>query len=83
MICCKECLDLLYDYIDGNLDQETTKTLEEHFEECPPCLAFLNTYKSTTNVCRENLSEAGIPDVVRDTLLKVINKQKAEQQNKK
>lgn len=83
MICCKECLDLLYDYIDGNLDQETTKTLEEHFEECPPCLAFLNTYKSTTNVCRENLSEVGIPDVVRDTLLKVINKQKAEQQNKK
>ena len=45
MICCKECIDLLYDYIEGLLDQETSKSLEEHFEECPPCIAFLNTYK--------------------------------------
>ena len=31
MICCKECLDLLYDYLEGNLGAETTKLLEEHF----------------------------------------------------
>ena len=23
MICCKECIDLLHDYLEGALDQET------------------------------------------------------------
>ncbi|MBT5472610.1 MAG: zf-HC2 domain-containing protein, partial [Nitrospina sp.] len=53
MICCKECLDLLYDYIEGSLDQETTDSLEEHFHECPPCISFMKTYKSTTTICRD------------------------------
>ena len=33
MICCKECIDLLYDYFEGSLDQETTISLEEHFQD--------------------------------------------------
>ena len=76
MICCKECLDLLYDYLEGDLDSETTKSLEEHFEDCPPCISFLNTYKSTTNICRETLSQTKIPEAVRDSLLKVLKEQK-------
>ena len=76
MICCKECLALLYDYLEGNLDTETTKLLEEHFEECPPCIAFLNTYNSTTKICRETLNQVEIPEAIRDTLLKVLRNHK-------
>ena len=68
MICCKECIDLLHDYIEGSLDQNTSKLLEEHFEECPPCIAFMNTYKSTTTLCRDTLNQIEIPDEVRHTL---------------
>ena len=82
MICCKECLDLLYDYIEGDLDEETTKSLEEHFEDCPPCISFLNTYKSTTNVCRESLNQVEVPEAIRDALLKVINEQKEGHKDK-
>ena len=76
MICCKECIDLLYDYIEGLLDQETSKSLEEHFEECPPCIAFLNTYKSTTTLCRDTLNQVDVPDAVREALLKVLKENK-------
>ena len=68
MICCKECIDLLHDYIEGSLDQKTSKSLEGHFEECPPCIAFMNTYKSTTTLCRDTLNQIEIPDEVRHTL---------------
>jgi hypothetical protein len=68
MICCKECIDLLHDYIEGSLDQNTSKLLKEHFEECPPCIAFMNTYKSTTTLCRDTLNQIEIPDEVRHTL---------------
>ena len=36
MTCCKECVDLLYDYLEGELDPESTARLEEHFADCPP-----------------------------------------------
>jgi len=69
MICCRECLDLLYDYLDGNLDSGATKELDEHFEDCPPCISFLNTYKSTTELCRDTLGKIEIPEAVQSRLL--------------
>ncbi|MFQ5483277.1 MAG: anti-sigma factor family protein [Nitrospinaceae bacterium] len=65
MICCKECLDLLCDYLEDNLDPQTRASLEEHFEDCPPCISFLNTYKTTTHICRATLSKTDIPDIVK------------------
>ena len=68
MICCKECLDLLFDYLEGHLDSETTSSLEEHFQDCSPCINFLKTYKSTTKLCRDTMSQTEIPDVVKEKL---------------
>jgi hypothetical protein len=76
MICCKECLDLLYDYIEGSLDQETTDSLEEHFQECPPCISFMKTYKSTAMICRDTLNQIEVPVAVREALLKVLKENK-------
>ena len=61
MICCKECIDLLYDDLEGSLDSKIATSLEDHFQDCPPCIVFLNTYKKTTAVCRETLGEIEIP----------------------
>ena len=76
MICCKECLDLLYEYIEGSLDQETAGSLDEHFQDCPPCIAFMQTYKSTTTICRNTLNQVEVPDAVREALLKVLKENK-------
>lgn len=43
---CEDCVDLLYDYLDSNLDPETLKQLTEHLSACPPCVNFLKTYQS-------------------------------------
>ncbi len=82
MICCKECIDLLYDYIEGSLEQDTSKSLEEHFAECPPCIAFLNTYKSTTTICRSTLNQIEIPDEVRRTLQSFLKEHKNQEEKK-
>jgi len=36
MICCKECIELLHDYLDGELNPEIEASLEEQFAACPP-----------------------------------------------
>ncbi len=82
MICCKECIDLLYDYIEGTLDSSTSESLEEHFQECPPCISFFNTYKSTSTLCRDTLNQIEIPDEVRRTLQSFLKDQKNQQEKK-
>ncbi len=74
MICCKECLELLHDYLDGTLNKEVENSLEEHFQDCPPCISFLNTYKATSNACRQTLTETEIPGEVAASLKAFIEK---------
>ena len=75
MICCKECLDLLTDYIEGELDEQTVIALENHFEDCPPCIAFLKTYKTTTKVCRDTLRSVEIPEELKSKLIEFLKTQ--------
>jgi len=73
-VICKELADVLCDYIDGVLDPETKADFEEHFSDCPPCLAFLNTYKKTSHLCRETIGEMEIPPEFEKRLKEFIKK---------
>ena len=35
---CPEVLSLVYDYLDGEIDDERRAEVRAHLEECPPCL---------------------------------------------
>jgi anti-sigma factor (TIGR02949 family) len=72
---CREIIDLLADYLDGSLPSETAKNLEAHLEGCPPCIAFVNTYRGTVNVVRR-LSAAEIPPELRDRLISFLRERK-------
>ena len=61
---CKECIDIFGDYMDGTLDPKISAELDEHFKDCPPCVAFFNTYKETTRLCHNTLSDMPIPDEI-------------------
>ena len=77
MICCKECLELLHDYIEGELSAEIHASFEDHFEDCPPCIAFLNTYKATIQMSQTTLKSNDIPDIVKERLKEFIDKQQS------
>ena len=49
-VTCRECIQLLDDYLDSHLDPEISRRLEEHLAECPPCVHFLNTYRSCSKM---------------------------------
>lgn len=52
---CPSIVDLLVDYIEGDLDKAQSENLETHLEICPACLAFLQSYKHTGGVCKSAL----------------------------
>ncbi len=47
---CKEMLEKLSEYIDGDLDPKLCEDLEKHMTDCNPCLIFVNTLKKTISL---------------------------------
>ena len=57
MYTCKDAINLLLDFIDGEIPPEEAKHLREHLSGCAPCIDFLRTYKATPGLCRRALAK--------------------------
>jgi anti-sigma factor RsiW len=68
MFSCKDSIDLLVEYLDGNLSEEMRSKLESHFAGCTPCEDFLRTYRATPNICRHALRKK-MPEEVANKLV--------------
>lgn len=70
---CREFVDFLMSYLDGELEPEPARVFEEHMRLCPPCMTFLDTYKDTIRLgkfaCRE---EGPPPEEVPEALIQAI-----------
>jgi anti-sigma factor RsiW len=65
---CPQIIELLVDYLEGELPEEQRSRLEQHFAGCPPCVAFLDTYRSTGEVCKKAI-EKSMPASMEQSLL--------------
>lgn len=70
---CRQIAELLGDYFDGSLPRETRDLIDFHIDGCPPCVAFLNTYKGTMDATRK-LPDLPIPPELKSRLLAVLKK---------
>ncbi|WP_158542550.1 zf-HC2 domain-containing protein [Lujinxingia litoralis] len=64
---CQKLVDLLTDYLEGDLEEEERAHLEEHLAYCPPCVDFLQRYKNTGPACKKVLI-ARMPDSMQQAL---------------
>ncbi len=65
---CREMLERLSEYIDGELDLSACQGIEEHLEDCPPCKAFLESLKRTVALV-ERVQAPALPDSVRREII--------------
>jgi len=73
---CREIVDLLMDYLEATLPPEEARALERHLADCPPCVAFVNTYKGTVQVARR-LTPEEIPPQLTERLLDFLRRERA------
>jgi len=66
-------MDLLADYVDGNLPREQAELLEWHIDSCAPCVAFLNTYRGTMDAAKR-LRQATLPPELPDKLIAFLQR---------
>jgi anti-sigma factor RsiW len=56
MYTCEDTINLLLDYLDGEMPPEEARHLKEHLSGCAPCIDFLRTYRATPGLCRRALA---------------------------
>jgi anti-sigma factor RsiW len=60
---CKDCVDALLSYVEGEMPAEQRAKFEGHLGACPPCVDFLNTYRETPTMCRKALAKRMPPEL--------------------
>jgi anti-sigma factor RsiW len=65
MFNCDDVIQLLTDYVDGELEPETQRLLDTHFGRCPHCHQFLQSFKVTVELTGEFRCEDIPPEVSR------------------
>jgi anti-sigma factor (TIGR02949 family) len=71
MFSCKKSIDLLLEYLDGDIPADEEKHLHEHLSACPPCVDFLKTYRATPSICKQALA-AKMPEELSSKLTEFI-----------
>jgi anti-sigma factor RsiW len=64
MITCDELVDLLYDFLAGELPPARRADVEQHLRVCPPCVACCETYRITVHLARRLPCPPPPPDVL-------------------
>lgn len=71
-VTCKEVImDFLSDYLDGALGADDFTALERHLQDCPPCVAYLNTYRKTRDLTGQAVRVA-MPEEMKTRLRQLL-----------
>lgn len=73
---CREFVDFLMAYLDGELPAAQAGAFQQHLGDCPPCVNYLESYRETVRLGREICADddAPVPDDVPEQLITAILK---------
>jgi len=68
---CQEAIAVLDDYLEVILGPDALASLEEHLRDCPPCVAYLNTYRRTREVAA-GVNRVAMPEEMKERLRRFL-----------
>lgn len=78
---CKELIDFLMDYVDGELPAGEARRFDQHLDACPQCAAYLASYRETVRlgkmICHPEEGELP-PDIPEDLVEAILAARRAE-----
>ena len=70
---CREAVDLLYHYLDGELAEEHRITIRRHLIDCPPCYSAFD-FETELRVVIAHKAQEQVPDHLRQRVFDAISK---------
>jgi anti-sigma factor RsiW len=77
MISCRELAEFLIDFVSDELPAEHRDHIEQHLKLCPPCVAYLESYRMTIRLTRR-LPCAPLPPELEKRLRAVLEELRRE-----
>lgn len=71
---CRRLLELLQDFVNGELPPEELANLQAHMNACPPCEVYVTTYRMMITMTR-TLPQPEMPSEVADRLLQALRRE--------
>jgi anti-sigma factor RsiW len=62
---CREMLERISAYLDGDLDERSCRDVRRHCRDCPACATLLANLERTVGLCREAGAKP-LPESVRE-----------------
>ncbi|GAA4072660.1 mycothiol system anti-sigma-R factor [Nonomuraea sp. NPDC050663] len=75
---CREVLDLVYNYLDGELDDSSSDEIRVHLDECSPCLKEYDLDKAVKALVAKHCGCDPVPADLRAKVLDRINQVRSE-----
>jgi anti-sigma factor RsiW len=75
MLSCREFIEFIMDWLDGELDPGVRREFAEHLEMCPDCVDYLESYRRTVALGKaawESPGDAPVPDDVPEELVQAV-----------
>ncbi len=78
---CKEMIEFLMDYVDGELPPSEQRRFERHLGICTDCTAYVTSYRETVRlgkmICHPGKDELP-PDIPEDLVQAILEARRAE-----
>jgi anti-sigma factor RsiW len=68
---CASGVDLLMEYLEGELPADVRAAIDRHVTGCPRCVAFIESYRATPRILRE-ATAATLPEDLQASLLAAL-----------
>ena len=70
---CRDLVEFLADYLDGDLPAEVRRVFEAHLAECPECATYLRGYADAIRLARASAeTDDAVPSEVPERLVQAI-----------
>jgi predicted anti-sigma-YlaC factor YlaD len=69
---CRDVIEFLADYLNGELTQEERDLFRKHLGVCPPCIAYLQTYEQTIILSKSAMEASDDLPPVPEELIRAI-----------
>jgi anti-sigma factor RsiW len=71
---CRRTKKLLYEYVEGELAQDTQHKLEKHLADCPSCLEYVKSYRTIIELTHHHaLADKPMPPALKQKLREFID----------
>ncbi|GAP10241.1 putative zinc-finger [Bellilinea caldifistulae] len=65
---CQQLLSSISDFVDGELNPELCRQIEQHLTECENCRIVINTLRKTIDLYQHQPGDEGLPQEIRHRL---------------